>query len=325
MLNINDFKYKQIIFVNLREGEKIRVENDNLVIEDKSGKIKLNCTFYRLFVLYVVGNFSLTSNLIEKSKKFGFSIIIMSYSFRFITVINNGLVGNTLLHSKQYSLNTNDVGKMIVITKLKSQKYIVDNTSTINNQTLSSYIESYIACLENLENPDLNTIMAFEGLVAKQYFKNIFGDDSCKWIKRMPRTKIDPINATLDIGYTILFSFIESLLSIYDFDVYVGVLHRQFYKRKSLVCDMVEPFRYIIDYETRKNRNLKIFKDDDFEVKQNCYRLKKDKTSLYMKSYITVILKNKEMIFRFIQSYYRWFMKGCIINQFPEVMHNVDG
>ncbi len=42
------------------------------------------------------------------------------------------------------------------------------------------------------------------------------------------------------------------MLYIYGFDVFCGVLHRQFYMRKSLVCDVIEPFRPIIDLQIRK-------------------------------------------------------------------------
>ena len=57
---------------------------------------------------------------------------------------------------------------------------------------------------------------------------------------------------TLDIGYTMLFNIVDAMLQIYGFDTYYGVFHRCFYMRKSLVCDIMEPMRPIIDYEIRK-------------------------------------------------------------------------
>lgn len=319
MMSLNDFEFKQILFVNAREGDKFKVDNDNIAIYDKEGNCRHKSTFYRLFILYIVGGFTITSSLIEKSKKFGFSVILMSYSFRFITVINNGLEGNYLLHRKQYENTSLLIGKEIIKRKFESQRYIFTSARSLDSKNLLVNIDYYASVLDDVE-PDVGTYMAFEGLIAKQYFKAMFGD--LGWNKRMPRTKVDPLNTTLDIGYTLLFSFVESILAVYDFDLYVGVLHRQFYKRKSLVCDIVEPFRYIIDYEVRKSWNLKKFKNDDFEFKNNCYYLKKEKTSVYTSVFLSALLKNKEMIFKFVQQYYRWFMKGEEIGKFPRVQYD---
>lgn len=67
---------------------------------------------------------------------------------------------------------------------------------------------------------------------------------------------------------------LEVLLESYGFDTYCGVLHKQFYMRKSLVCDIVEPFRVLIDDAVKKAINLKQIKEEDFIVIQNQYRLK---------------------------------------------------
>ena len=40
MLNANDFKKKQIIFLFTNAGEKLSFSNDNIVVKDKEGKIK---------------------------------------------------------------------------------------------------------------------------------------------------------------------------------------------------------------------------------------------------------------------------------------------
>ena len=49
MLNANDFKKKQIIFLFTNAGEKLSFSNDNIVVKDKEGKIKYQSTCYRLF------------------------------------------------------------------------------------------------------------------------------------------------------------------------------------------------------------------------------------------------------------------------------------
>lgn len=87
MLNANDFSKKQIIFLIPKDGDKLTFSNDNIVVKDKNGKIKYQSTCYRLFMLCIVGNVSITSGLIQRSKKFGFSICLMTTSFKVYEVM----------------------------------------------------------------------------------------------------------------------------------------------------------------------------------------------------------------------------------------------
>lgn len=62
-----------------------------------------------------------------------------------------------------------------------------------------------------------------------------------------------------------LFNLVDAILQVYGFDTYNGVFHKCFYMRKSLVCDIMEPMRPIIDYEIRKAINLNQCKKDDLK------------------------------------------------------------
>ena len=66
----------------------------------------------------------------------------------------------------------------------------------------------------------------------------------------------------------------ESYIKMFGFDLYVGVYHRLWFKRKSLVCDLIEPFRCIIDHATLLAFNRKQFTSQDFTVNKQEYRLK---------------------------------------------------
>ena len=88
--------------------------------------------------------------------------------------------------------------------------------------------------------------MGIEGSAARVYFPRVFSN--VNWKGRKPRIKNDYINTTLDIGYTMLFNIVDAILQVYGFDTYYGVFHKCFYMRKSLVCDIMEPMRPIIDY-----------------------------------------------------------------------------
>lgn len=109
----------------------------------------------------------------------------------------------------------------------------------------------------------------------------------------------------------------ESLLSLYGFDLYCGVLHTFFYQRKSLVCDIIEPFRCIIDERIRKAHNLGQIDPEDFGIKNGAYFLKYDRQKKYAALFLKDILSYKEDMFKFVQSYYRWFVRGKPADEFP--------
>ncbi len=137
------------------------------------------------------------------------------------------------------------------------------------------------------------------------------------WEARRPRVKHDMINCLMDIGYTLIFNVIEGLLNIYGFDIYNGVLHRQFYQRKSLVCDLVEPFRTLIDCKIKKAINLGQCKADDFDIIQNRYCLYGKNSTKYLKILMEPIIENKQGIFLYVQQYYRAFMKNKPVQDYP--------
>ena len=157
-------------------------------------------------------------------------------------------------------------------------------------------------------------LMGMEGTVSKSFFAAYFQQHN--WKGRHPRIKSDILNVTLDIGYTILFNYMECFLRMFGFDLYVGVYHRLWFKRKSLVCDLMEPFRPIIDTQIRKSINLKQFNESDFSLRNGAYVLNWDFNKKYVSIFLDAILKYKTEIFTFIQSYYRNFMKGKSAEEF---------
>ena len=317
MLSEPDFVEKKIILVHLKGGEKISLKNDNLVVKDKDGKIKFQLTCYRLFALFVVGRFTLTSGIIERSKRFGFSIVLFSTYFKVYTCINYSMEGNTLLRKKQYTTDKgNEIAKQIIINKIENQKRILVNLRNSAVRDGIKILDEQIIKLKNNEYND-NEIMGIEGTAAKVYFKRLYSN--YKWKGRQPRVKRDEINLLMDIGYTVLFNYIEAILNIYGFDVYKGNLHKEFYKRKSLVCDMVEPFRPIVDYKIRKMINLNQISKYDFKVNNEQYQLEWKDSSEFILEILKEIALYKGGIFRYIQSYYRWFMKGKTVESFPRM------
>ena len=147
MLSANDFKRKQIIFLLTNTGEKLSFSNDNIVVKDKDGKIKYQSTCYRLFMVCVVGNISITSGLIMRSKKFGFSICLMTTTFKVYEIIGARMEGNTLLRRHQYEYTENDIGRKIEQNKIFNQKNALQKI-----RSKSDYVKEGISLLDEMVN-----------------------------------------------------------------------------------------------------------------------------------------------------------------------------
>ena len=212
MLNANDFGKKQIIFLFTNAGEKLSFSNDNIVVKDRDGKVKHQSTCYRLFMVCVIGNISITSGLIQRSKKFGFSICLMSTTFRVYEIIGTRMEGNTLLRKRKYEYSKNDIGRKIEQNKINNQKEALKNIRSKTEEVkegiklLEEMVEKLDAPLEYLE------VMGIEGNAARVYFPRVF--NNVNWKGRKPRIKSDYINVTLDIGYTMLFNIVDSILQV---------------------------------------------------------------------------------------------------------------
>lgn len=318
MIERTDFVKKQIVFVLSSYGQKISFKNDNIVVKDTEGKIKFQTTCYRVFALYVVGETSLTSGIIQRAKKFGFTIVLMTRTLKVYAVIGTRMEGNTLLRKKQYNYQSDELAQFIVKNKIQNQRSCINNIRSKNDACKDAInkLDEYVRTLKD-NRFDRQSLLGIEGSAARVYFPQVFSN--VRWRGRKPRIKCDYVNVTLDMGYNILFNMVDSLLQIYGFDTYCGVYHKEFYMRKSLTCDLMEPMRPIVDWQVRKAINLNQFKEEDFGIYYNKqYSLNYKQLPKYIEVFMETILEHKEEMFLFVQSYYRCFMKGKNAEEYKE-------
>ncbi len=315
MLSYPDFKEKTIVIVFSSEGQKFSFLNDNLIVKNKEELTLLQTTCHKMMALWIVGNGTLTTGLLERSKKFGFPILQLSQNFRLIGTWNSPTEGNFLLRKKQYLHDDLTIAKSLVTNKVSNQLALLKSIRQKDEQCKNAIelLKLYHAKLEFVN--DLTSLLGLEGIASKVYFGVWFV--SFGWNGRKPRVKHDPLNALLDIGYSLLFYFIENMLNLYGFDIYKGVYHTNFYQRKSLVCDLQEPFRCVIDKCIKNAYGLGQIKYEDFEITKGKYQLKYDKNKHYTRIFLTALLERKSDIFTYCQQYYRSFVRSKPIDFYP--------
>ena len=318
MFTKQDIQLRTIFVINCIKERDLRVSNGELLLEEREEKRTLTkLPFQKILALFVVGHIRITTPLIEKCKKFNVALVVVKPSLRPVFYWSHAAEANYLLRQKQHCFNKEDlsIARFLVMNKVQNQLSLLtksrktDEQTRIAKQLCRDTIQQIAIC------NDYQSLLGLEGQVSKMFFTAYFQD--MDWQRRAPRTKLDALNATLDIGYTILFNYIECFVRMFGFDIYVGVYHRLWFKRKSLICDLMEPFRCIIDRTIRNAYHRKQFSTNDFTLWKGEYRLKIEKNGEYYKVFFDALIPYKKDIFCYVQNYYRYFMQRKSVNQFP--------
>ncbi len=305
MLSLPDFKEKQILFVAGKdvEKDKIKFSNDNICLI-REGRIENQVSCHKIFALFVIGDCSLTTVLLRNCQKYGVSLFLLKNNLETYGRIISTAEGNYLLRMKQYSLkNELEIAQKIISNKLANQILLLRQSK---KQSAADYLNGLKNKISSVT--DNQHLLGFEGCASKFFFQNYF--EEVGWFKRMPRTKIDIPNLLLDLGYSILFNFIDSLMGLYGFDVYKGFYHKLFFQRKSLTCDLVEPCRALIDRQLLKAYHLGQIDKKNFKFIKRQYLLSYESQRKYLEIFSEVIMDNKEKLFLFVRDFYYFIMNG---------------
>lgn len=319
MFTNKDIEYRGIYVINCLEERDLRVSSGELLLEDLQEKrVITKLPFQKILALFVVGHIRITTPLIEKCKKNNVALIVVKPSLRPVFYWADSAEANFLVRKKQYAFDKEDISiaRVIIENKIRNQRELLLKTRRNDSLSKDALIVCNVYADKAQYSTDYNELMGIEGRAAKIFFSAYFQDMG--WNGRRPRMKTDYINATLDIGYTYLFNFIECFVRMFGFDIYVGVYHRLWFKRKSLICDLIEPFRCIIERTVRNAINRRQIQEGDFEYHKGECRLKREFNKGYSKLFFDAIIVYKNEIFKYVQTYYRCFMGGKDINTYPK-------
>lgn len=321
MFTRKDLDVRTIFVINCVEHTRsIRVQNGEFLLEEikeEKKRVLTKIPFQKLLALFVIGHITITTPLIEKCHKFNVALVVMKPNLRPVFYWANTAEANYLLRQRQHQYSSDDmtIAKLLVRNKIGNQITALKKTRRKDDGTL----QALLACRRSLELIDcadhVTTLMGLEGAASKAFFSSYFA--GLNWKTRRPRLKCDVLNVALDIGYTILFNYVEVFLRMFGFDLYVGVYHRLWFKRKSLVCDLMEPFRCLVDHTVLLAFNRKQFKEEDFKKSKEEYYLTPEKCGTYYQAFYEALIPYKSTFFAYAQQYYRCFIGCKPITQYP--------
>ena len=145
---------------------------------------------------------------------------------------------------EQIKWKTSDKDKIwaeIVKNKIMNQALLLKKTKSSKYKLILSYID------EVVDGDKTNR----EGHAAKVYFNALFGND-------FVRNSDDTINAALNYGYAILLSTINKEIINNGYLTQLGIHHKNEFNEFNLTCDLMEPFRIVIDSFVYYNQERKL-------------------------------------------------------------------
>lgn len=188
--------------------------------------------------------------------------------------------------SKWSSKKKDDLWNEIVKNKIMNQALLLNKIKSENYNLVLSYIEE-------VKSGDKTNR---EGHAAKVYFNSLFG-------KNFVRNDSDNINSALNYGYAVLLSTINKEVINNGYLTQLGIHHKNEFNEFNLSCDLMEPFRIIIDNFVYFNRarefdsNYKLdlvnIFNDKFKYNGKSYTLK-DTLKLYVKNTLDCIEKDTD-------------------------------
>ena len=130
----------------------------------------------------------------------------------------------------------------IVAEKIRKQADFLEELEKFNE---SSLLRSYLSQIEPRDSTNR------EGHAAKVYFNALFGKD-------FTRSEENITNATLNYGYSIVLSAFNREIVAHGYLTQLGIFHDNMFNHFNLSCDLMEPFRVLID------RKVKAMSPSDF-------------------------------------------------------------
>ncbi len=244
----------------------------------------------------IVGNVSLETPVLHRLADENISVIFLSGKrLRFRGSLHGSIHNNGSLRVKQYEKSLTDfcisISKDIVIRKVVKQAEFLDYVKN-HRHDIAIKLNSSISTLKKIvcsihETQDINTLRGLEGGAGASYFSaytELFAD-SFEFNKRTRRPPEDPVNAMLSLCYTMLHFEVLREIETLGLDPTIGFYHQFEYGRKSLACDLVEPYRPDVDrfvYELFRDRHFTSRDFSEEDEKPGCYLKKSSRKRFYL-------------------------------------------
>ena len=143
---------------------------------------------------------------------------------------------------------------------------------TLRQRGITADAERLKLLLASVANaPGLDELNGVEGSATRQFFQALQGSLPPDWhfTGRNRQPPLDPFNALLSYGYTLLHGYVETLLHTDGLLPWLGFYHQAHGRHATLASDLMEPFRHLVERTALSCVQRKELKPHDFFTAAN--------------------------------------------------------
>lgn len=236
--------------IYIENSHKVSLYLNNLKIEDGDEAYivpieDINTVIFNNYKLHV------TVQLICKLSQAKVCVIVCEKN-GLPELVMNPLNGNyATFRNQELQINLpeerkSELWKKIIEGKIQNQIAVLEN-----KQRKSGVIEKLYEYKCGVKNGDVTNR---EGLAAKIYFRELFGEDFLR-----ERDSQDAVNAALNYGYALMRAMMARSVAAKGFIPAWGVFHKNPYNHFNLVDDFLEVYRPVVDEWVFRNMSNNFF------------------------------------------------------------------
>jgi CRISPR-associated protein Cas1 len=141
-----------------------------------------------------------------------------------------------------------EVAKRIVYGKIEGQNQLLHKYGLMRYDLVKAKV-----ALEGVESEELSKVrrklMSLEGKFTERYFKQVFGllPEVLRPERRKKFKAYDGMNNIFNLAYTMLKWRVHRAILGAKLEPFLGFVHSEQHGKPSLVCDLMELYRYLID------------------------------------------------------------------------------
>lgn len=256
------------------QGTTLHAEGDLLVLR-RGGSSLHKSRVAELDQVLLFGRVEVTAAALALLLRRGVDLVLVTQNGKF----RGRLIGrgskNVTLRLAQYQRTTEaefclGVARALVAGKLRSQRQILLRAQRrLKDEDLAGVLGRLRLLIDQAAGcGDLASLRGIEGAAAAQYFgqfPKLLRNAEFTFDGRNRRPPRDPVNALLSFGYAVLGSIAETEVYRCGLDPLLGFFHQPLYGRPSLMLDLLEEFRPVIDTLVLRVVNRRQLGPGDFD------------------------------------------------------------
>lgn len=241
---------------------RICVTENGSVIGTENGKIKINYLEKETVLvpreivegIAIYGKSQMTASCIQFCLERGIPVSFFTQTGKYYGSLTSMVHNNIEREKKQIMLFQNEefsleLSKLVINAKINNQLVVARRYSKNNSNEEKEKINKLKEIRWKSKNAiNKNQLLGYEGIASRYYFhilSSVINKDFY-FSNRNKRPALDPFNAMLNLGYSILSKEICGVLENVELSAYSGFLHENCKNHMTLVSDMIEEWRAVI-------------------------------------------------------------------------------